>query len=54
MAIEVFNRIEHKYIIDTVTYRKVLEAMAPHMTDITETSGRTPLPIFIMIRRTTT
>lgn len=32
MAIEVFNRIEHKYIIDTVTYRKVLEAMAPHMT----------------------
>lgn len=31
MAIEIFNRFEHKYKIDTDTFRKVLEVMDAHM-----------------------
>lgn len=32
MPIEVFNRYEHKYLIDRATYEKVLEIMDRHMT----------------------
>ena len=31
MAIEVFNRYEHKYLIDTKTYEKVIKVMDEHM-----------------------
>lgn len=31
MAIEVFNRYEHKYILDRATYRQVIEIMDMHM-----------------------
>lgn len=31
MAIEVFNRYEHKYLIDGNTYKKVIEIMDKHM-----------------------
>ncbi len=31
MAIEVFNRYEHKYILDRATYRRVIEIMDMHM-----------------------
>lgn len=31
MAIEVFNRYEHKYLIDKKTYKKVIEVMDKHM-----------------------
>lgn len=31
MAIEVFNRYEHKYLIDEETYKKVIEVMDTHM-----------------------
>ena len=31
MAIEVFNRYEHKYLLDKKTYEKVLEIMDEHM-----------------------
>lgn len=31
MAIEVFNRYEHKYLIDSDTYKKVIEIMDRHM-----------------------
>lgn len=32
MPIEVFNRYEHKYLMDRATYEKVLEVMDKHMT----------------------
>lgn len=32
MPIEVFNRYEHKYLLDKATYEKVLEVMDSHMT----------------------
>ena len=31
MAIEVFSRYEHKYLLDQKTYEKVLTAMDEHM-----------------------
>ena len=31
MAIEIFNRYEHKYKMDTETFHKVLEVMDQHM-----------------------
>ncbi len=31
MAIEVFNRYEHKYLLDEETYKKVIEVMDAHM-----------------------
>ena len=31
MAIEIFNRYEHKYKMDTETYHKVLKVMDEHM-----------------------
>lgn len=31
MAIEIFNRYEHKYKLDTKTFNKVLEIMDEHM-----------------------
>ena len=31
MAIEVFNRYEHKYILDRETFKKVIEVMDAHM-----------------------
>jgi hypothetical protein len=31
MAIEIFNRFEHKYALDTQTFHKVLEVMDQHM-----------------------
>ena len=31
MAIEVFNRYEHKYMLDRKTYEKVIEVMDQHM-----------------------
>ena len=31
MAIEIFNRYEHKYKLDTKTFDKVLEVMDEHM-----------------------
>lgn len=31
MAIEVFNRYEHKYLIDAKTYKKVIKVMDEHM-----------------------
>lgn len=45
MAIEVFNRYEHKYMLDKKTFRKVLEVMDEHMEIDSYNVGRTPYTI---------
>ena len=47
MAIEIFNRYEHKYKLDTKTFNKVLEIMDEHM-ELDSHCGE----IFITTRKT--
>ena len=42
MAIEVFNRYEHKYLIDEETFQKVLEVLEEHMEPDFHNIGRKP------------
>ncbi|MGN0164403.1 MAG: polyphosphate polymerase domain-containing protein [Candidatus Ornithomonoglobus sp.] len=45
MAIEVFNRYEHKYLIDKETYKKVLKVMDAHMELDEHNPGHEPYTI---------
>lgn len=45
MAIEVFNRYEHKYLLDEETYKKVLAVMDAHMELDKYNKGRRPYTI---------
>lgn len=45
MAIEVFNRYEHKYIIDKETFRKVIKVMDEHMVMDAYNEGHRPYTI---------
>ena len=45
MAIEVFNRYEHKYIIDRETFEKVLKVMDEHMEIDSHNLNHTPYTI---------
>ncbi len=45
MAIEVFNRYEHKYILDRATYEKVLAVMDEHMELDSHNENHEPYPI---------
>ncbi len=45
MPIEVFNRYEHKYIIDEETYKKVLLVLSRHMKPDSYNEGGKPYPI---------
>ena len=45
MAIEVFNRYEHKYIIDTETFERVLKVMDEHMEIDSHNLNHTPYTI---------
>lgn len=45
MAIEVFNRYEHKYLLDENTYKKVADVMDEHMELDKYNAGRRPYTI---------
>lgn len=45
MAIEVFNRYEHKYMLDRETYLRVLDKMEEHMVADAHNVGRKPYTI---------
>ncbi len=45
MAIEVFNRYEHKYMLDRRTYERVIEIMDEHMTADSYNINHTPYTI---------
>ena len=45
MAIEVFNRYEHKYMLDRETFEKVIKIMDEHMVMDSHNEGHTPYTI---------
>lgn len=45
MAIEVFNRYEHKYMLDKETFEKVIKVMDEHMVIDAHNDGHTPYTI---------
>lgn len=45
MAIEVFNRFEHKYMLDRKTFEKVIKIMDEHMVMDSHNEGHTPYTI---------
>lgn len=45
MAIEVFNRYEHKYLIDTASYKKIIKIMDTHMVSDPYNKDRKPYTI---------
>ena len=45
MAIEVFNRYEHKYMLDRETFEKVIKILDKHMDIDSHNEGHTPYTI---------
>lgn len=45
MPIEIFNRVEHKYLIDKATYKKVIDVMDMHMEPDKYNEGKKPYTI---------
>lgn len=54
MAIEVFNRYEHKHLLNTAEFGAIRKTVEQHMapTRTISAASRTPLPTYIMIRQT--